>query len=408
MNNDKFHLQCITCGEKYPGNKIVYRCNCGSLLEVKIINPKFKIENNSKSGVWKFKGLFPHIEEKYIVSHPEGNTNLYEVGINSKKGTDKIGKYVNSNHLWLKHEGQNPTGSFKDRGMTVGISMAKNLNAKAVACASTGNTSSSLASYAALAGIPCFVFIPKGKISPAKISQSIAYGAINIQIEGDFDAAMELVEKVSLDFGIYLLNSINPFRIEGQKTILFELLQQRNWQIPGWIILPGGNLGNVSAIGKGLRELRKLGKIKKIPQIAVIQASGANPFYQSFKAKFTRQFKVKADTLASAIRIGNPVSFEKAKKVIQETNGVVEEVKDQEILDAKAVVDNSGIGCEPASASTVAGLKKLIQKKIIGRDDHVIGILTGHLLKDPQVTTNKIYEETEKTVEKLISKILRG
>lgn len=406
-NENKFYLHCISCGEKYPGNTIIYRCQCGSLLEVRLKNLNFK-QTPHKSGVWKYRGFLPQIDERYIVSHPEGNTNLYEVGINAKNGPNRIGQYIKTKNLWLKHEGQNPTGSFKDRGMTVGVSMARKLKRKAVACASTGNTSSSLASYAALAGIPCFVFFPKGKISSAKLSQSIAFGAINIQIDGDFDRAMELVEKVSLEYGIYLLNSLNPFRIEGQKTILFELLEQRNWQVPNWLVLPGGNLGNVSAIGKGLRELQDTGRIKKLPQVAVIQAAGANPFYQSFQSKFKRQYKVKAETVASAIRIGNPVSFEKAKKVILETNGIVEEVSDKEILDAKTLIDRVGIGCEPASATTVAGIKKLIEKGIIKADNDIVGILTGHILKDPKITEGKIYEETEETIGKRISKILRG
>lgn len=378
---------CVSCSLKYKGDEIRYRCDCGEMLEIKINFPKIDkdlfYKRFKESGVWRFKELLPAITTASIVSKPEGNTNIYEVGSSVQNGYSKIGQFVNSDKLYLKHEGENPTGSFKDRGMTVGISQAKSLKVKAVACASTGNTSASLASYAAQAGLRCFVFIPEGKISISKLSQALAYGAKTIQIEGDFDQAMETVQKVCNEFNIYLLNSINPFRIEGQKTILFELLQQLDWKVPDWIVLPGGNLGNTSAIGKALFELREVGIIKKLPRIAVIQANGANPFYQSYQNNFKKVVKLKAETVASAIRIGNPVSFIKAKKVIIESNGIVEEVTDQEILDAKAIVDSSGIGCEPASAATVAGIKKLISKKIINKRDTVVGILTGHILKDP-------------------------
>ncbi len=427
----KYLLRCVSCRNQYKGTEIRNRCNCGEILEVE--QDFHLLKGNSikklfqerlrtslfpyQSGVWRYKELLLPIKEKYIISKPEGNTNLYSVGYEESGGFGSIGKYVGIAKIYLKHEGENPTGSFKDRGMTVGISVAKMLGIKAVACASTGNTSASLSSYAAQAGLKCFVFLPQGKISISKLAQSIAYGAINIQIDGDFDEALLSVERLSKDFGLYHLNSINPFRIEGQKTIIFELLQQLNWQVPDWIILPGGNLGNTSAIGKGLLELRKLQNINKLPKIAVIQASGADPFYQSFKTGFKKRLKIEANTLATAIRIGNPVSILKAQKVIQETEGVVEQVTDQEILDAKAIVDSSGIGCEPASATTVAGLKKLIIKKIIKKSDFVVGILTGHLLKDTDTTIkyhqetlssikshfgNKVIETNQKNIKKII------
>ena len=397
----KYFLRCVFCQKKYSGSEIRYRCDCGEILEVRISDLKKAREINIKnlfdkrlgsldfpcnSGVWRYKELVLPVDDKYIVTRPEGNTNLYSVGKSISSGHKRIGEYVHIDTLYLKHEGENPTGSFKDRGMTVGISKAKELGVRAVACASTGNTSSSLASYAAQANLKCFVFLPKGKITASKLSQSIAYGAINIQSDGDFDTAMKAVEEICNEYGIYLLNSINPYRIEGQKTIIFEILQQLNWQVPGWIVLPGGNLGNTAAVGKGLFELKELGIIDTLPKIAVIQAKGANPFYQSFISGFKKRITVNAKTVATAIRIGSPVSFLKAKKVIQETNGVVEEVSDQEILDAKAVVDASGIGCEPASATTVAGIKKLREKKIIKQSDVVVGILTGHILKDPETT----------------------
>lgn len=391
-------LSCVVCYRQYNYKEVRFLCDCGGILELKRLDlNKIKTQDFDKkpggqnilnaSGVWRFRELLPPIAGKNIISKPEGNTNLYTVGVETSTGLNKIGEYAGGiKKFYLKHEGENPTGSFKDRGMTVAISQAKDLGMKAVACASTGNTSASVASYASLAGLKCLVFIPEGKIALGKLSQAISYGATTIQIKGDFDQAMNLVQSISKSHGIYLVNSINPFRIEGQKTILFEALQQFSWKVPDWIVLPAGNLGNTSAIGKALFELKEIGIIKKLPKVAAIQAKGANPFFQSFKSGFKRKYEVKAETVASAIRIGNPVSFERAKKVILETKGVVEEVSDNEILDAKAIIDSSGIGCEPASAATLAGIKKLVEKKVIKKQETVLGILTGHLLKDSATT----------------------
>ncbi|MGH2509332.1 MAG: threonine synthase, partial [Ktedonobacteraceae bacterium] len=284
--------------------------------------------------------------------------------------------------FFLKHEGENPTGSFKDRGMTVGVTMARLRGACAVACASTGNTSASLASYAAQAGMQGIVFLPAGQIAGGKLAQSLAYGATHVQIAGDFDAAMQLVEQVCNELGIYLLNSLNPFRVEGQKAIGLEILQQLDWQAPDWLILPAGNLGNTSAIGKAFRQAQQLGLISHLPRIASIQAAGANPFYLSYKQGFAQRERVQAHTLATAIKIGDPVSYTRARRVIEESNGLVEEVTDEEILVAKAVIDRAGIGCEPASATALAGAKKLVARGIIRRDERVVAVLTGHLLKD--------------------------
>jgi threonine synthase len=284
----------------------------------------------------------------------------------------------------LKHEGENPTGSFKDRGMTVGVTMAHLLGAKAVACASTGNTSASLASYAAQAGIPAMVFLPAGKVAGGKLAQSLAYGARTIQIEGDFDDAMRLIEQVCNELGIYLLNSLNPFRVEGQKAIGFEILQQLDWQAPDWLVLPAGNLGNTSAIGKAFRQAYELSLISHMPRIASIQAAGANPFYRSFRQGFAHRESVLAETIATAIKIGNPVSYTRARRVIEESDGLVEEVSDAEILEAKQVIDRAGIGCEPASAAALAGIRKLVARGIIKHDEQVVGVLTGNLLKDSQ------------------------
>lgn len=411
-----YFLQCIECQTIYDSDIVRYQCDCNGLLEVKLKNfstLKKSVthrtfderlcskELTNVSGVWRFRELVLPIEEKYIVSKPEGNTNLYEAGRSVKNGQRKIGEYVGVDTLYLKHEGENPTGSFKDRGMTTGISQAKKLKASAVACASTGNTSASLASYAAMAGMDCYIFIPEGKISYGKLAQSIAYAAVTIQIKGNFDMAMELVQRACNRLNIYLLNSINPYRIEGQKSIGFELLQQCEWNVPDWIVLPAGNLGNTSAIGKGLLELKELGIIKKLPRIASVQAHGANPFYQSFKTGFSKQYSFAPETVATAIRIGNPVSYSKAKRIIQELNGIVEEANDQQILNAKAVVDASGIGCEPASASSIAGLKKLVEQGVIKKSDVVACILTGNILKDTD-TILKYHNDELKDIKPLI------
>ncbi|MEI6532544.1 MAG: threonine synthase [Candidatus Roizmanbacteria bacterium] len=399
-------LVCVACKALYSVEEIRYRCECGEILEVQrndweeikkqVTKKVLKDRQGSyefpyNSGVWRYHELILPVEKKYIVSKPEGNTNLYFVGTESEQGYKKIGEYVGVERLFLKHEGENPTGSFKDRGMTCGMTQAKVIGAKAVACASTGNTSASLASYASQAGIPGFVFIPDGKISMSKLSQTIAYGATTLQVKGDFDVAMKLVQEIAEKMGIYLLNSINPFRIEGQKSITYELLQQLDWEVPDWLVLPGGNLGNTSAAGKALLELKELGFIKKIPRIAVIQAHGANPFFQSYTNGFKDKISVKASTIASAINIGAPVSHTKAVRVIHESNGIVEEVADEELLNAKAIVDRVGIGCEPGSATTVAGIKKLIEKGIIKSNETVAGYLTAHVLKDPD-TTNMYHQ----------------
>jgi threonine synthase len=272
--------------------------------------------------------------------------------------------------------------------MTVGISEALRLGTKTVACASTGNTSASLASFAAFSGMSCIVFIPEGMIAYGKLAQALSYGATVLQIRGDFDVAMSLVQDASKELRFYLLNSVNPWRIEGQKSIMFELIQQRKWSPPDWVVFPAGNLGNASAFGKALTEMKSLGLVENLPRLALIQAEGANPFYNLWFNQDESLKSVVPKTIASAIKIGNPVSWKKAKRAIGETNGVVEQVSDQEIMDAKAVVDRCGIGCEPASAASVAGAKKLMEKGIFDSNDSVVCILTGNLLKDPEATVN--------------------
>ena len=340
------------------------------------------------SGVWRYKELiYPDVDENNIITKPEGNTNLYDVPL--------LAEWSGIKRLYLKHEGENPTGSFKDRGMTGGVTQAKVLGMKRVACASTGNTSASMSAYASLANIEGIIFFENKNVALGKLSQAIAYGATAIQINADFDRNLELVREVSEALGIYVLNSINPFRLEGQKSIIFEVIQQLYWQPPDWIVVPGGNLGNSSSFGKALSELYALNLIDKVPRIAIIQAEGASPLYNSYDPNtdfndYERGIDelepMKADTIATAIKIGNPVNFPKAVRTLRQTNGVVETVSDQEIMDAKALIDGRGIGCEPASACSLAGARKLATNGIIRPDETVVGILTGHLLKDPDAT----------------------
>lgn len=387
-------LQCMNCNRQYPVDAVIYTCeNCGGLLDVQhdwdtlrktITRETFDqrlgtYEAPYNSGVWRYKELiYPDVKQEYIVSRPEGNTNLYL--------SPKLAQWAGVKTLYLKHEGENPTGSFKDRGMTGGLTQARVLGMKRVACASTGNTSASLAAYAAFGGLEGIVFFQNKQIALGKLSQAIAYGSTCIQIAADFDKNLELVRQVGIDLGIYVLNSVNPFRLEGQKSIVFEIVQQLRWHVPDWIVCPGGNLGNSSAFGKALRELHELGLIDRMPRLAIIQAEGANPLYRSFVKEFESYEPIHAETLATAIKIGNPVNYPKAVRTIMWTDGVVEQVSDQEILDAKALIDAQGIGCEPASGCSLAGVRKLVSSGIIKPGETVVSILTGHLLKDPDAT----------------------
>jgi threonine synthase len=297
--------------------------------------------------------------------------------------------------LLLKHEGYNPTGSLKDRGMTVGTPQAVRTGATAVACASTGNTSASLASYAAQAGIPGLVFVPAGKVAMGKMAQTLAYGAKTLLVKGDFDACLRLVQEASRELGIYLLNSINPWRVEGQKTIVFETLQQLGWDAPDFIVLPAGNLGNTAAFGKALREAKALGLIRRVPRLVSVQAAGAAPFAKGFREDFAQRYTVQAETIATAIRIGDPASWDRAVRAIRETNGIVLSVTDDEIIDAKVRIDAAGVGCEPASAASVAGVKQLVRDGIIRSGDRVVAVLTGHVLKDPGMLVELHQQRTD-------------
>ncbi|NOY74197.1 MAG: threonine synthase [Kiritimatiellaeota bacterium] len=381
-------LSCVHCGAEYDIRKIRYVCDCGGVLDVK--HDLSKLDGAKlvelwerrwgakrgieASGVWRYRELMFDVHDEFIATKPEGNTRLYPGG--------KAAEFAGLPRLLLKHEGENPTGSFKDRGMTCGMTAALMFNSKSVACASTGNTSASMAAYAASRGLPAVIFIPSGKIAYGKLAQALAYGGLTLQIDGNFDDAMALVREVCDEMGIYLLNSINPFRIEGQKAIVFETLQQLDWRVPDWFV-PGGKLGNNSALSKGLMELHELGIIDKIPRIAVIQAEGANPLYKMWRDKTEYQPVRDPDTIATAIKIGDPVSWEKSIRGLEWSDGIVEQVTEQEIMDAKAMVDAAGIGAEPASCCCVAGAKKLAEAGVIPKDADVVGILTGNILKDP-------------------------
>ena len=378
------------CGARFDITEAIYNCpKCGGLLEVRLSGsadaPGWKKvwrerrtcnQPLDQSGVWRYRELLPFEgQERKIVSLREGNTPLLDA--------PRAAEYGGLGHLTFKHQGFNPTGSFKDNGMTCGVAQALRLNRKRVACVSTGNTSASMAAYASAAGLDPIVFIPHGNISYGKLAQALEYGARTLQVEANFDQILALVRALADRLGIYLLNSINPFRIEGQKTIIFEMLDQRDWNPPDWIVLPGGNLGNTSAFGKALRELCEFGFIRKMPRLAVIQAEGASPFYEFFLSGGEFHSVADPKTLATAIRIGDPVSWPKALHEVRASNGTVEKVSEQEIADSKAIIGRCGIGCEPASAATLAGIRKLTQARVMRGSDDVVAVLTGNVLKDP-------------------------
>jgi threonine synthase len=335
---------------------------------------KSSLDVRDRSGVWRFREFLPFAEDVEVVSLGEGNTPLYEA--------PRSADYCRLSHLKLKHQGCNPTGSFKDTGMTVAVTQARRLGARFVACASTGNTAASLAAYAARAELPCAIIVPGGQVSHAKLAQALDYGAKVLEVEGNFDSCMNVIRELCEDGAVYLVNSINPFRIEGQKTVAFELAEQLEWRVPDHLVLPGGNLGNSSAFGKGFRELLRSGLIDRLPKITVVQAAGAAPFARFYREHDAFVKEEHPQTLASAIKIGAPVSWPKAWRAVQETGGSVITVTEQEIADAKAVIGRDGIGCEPASATTVAGIRKLVSERAIKEDETVVAVLTGHLLKD--------------------------
>ncbi|EAQ79872.1 threonine synthase [Blastopirellula marina] len=412
------YQKCLSpdCGKTYDIGQVLVACPaCGELLDVKYDWDQVKPPSSWKdieanwsrrdnplnfSGVWRFRSLFPYATDAQIVTLGEGQTLLQQ--------TDKVGGYVglDSGKLHLQYEGMNPSGSFKDNGMTAAFTHAQIVGAKRAACASTGNTSASLAMYCSVTQLmKAVIFIGSGKISYGKLSQALDYGALTLQIAGDFDDAMARVREVTKDLGIYLVNSVNPFRLEGQKSVMFRVLEALRWEPPDWIVVPGGNLGNSSAFGKAFSELKELGLITRIPRLAVINASGADTLDQLYNQHGLRwnegrfdqdlinsyyrnmdETGAKASTLASAIEINRPVNLTKCLRALHDCDGVVRQVSDQEIMDAKSQVGSGGMGCEPASAASVAGAKMLREEGVIAPSDRVVCILTGHLLKDPNAT----------------------
>ena len=401
-----FRFRCIACGDLSDSASQNFRCShCGDLLEIVYPtwsrsgakpgsssaapvaqglkstwkNRLLSLDSVDRSGVWRFRELLPFANDEAVITLREGNTPLYEL--------PQCARITGVPRLFAKHQGLNPTGSFKDAGMTVAATFARLAGFRWVACASTGNTSASMAAYAARGGMRSLVLVPEGKISWSKLSQALDYGAVTCQLRTDFDGCLRLLQELVLRAPVYQLNSINPFRLEGQKTLALELLEQLDWQPPDHIIVPGGNLGNSSAIGKALLEMHALGLISRLPKLSVIQAEGANALVRTLReAAGKRLISVPAETRATAIRIGNPASWKKAAHVLEATGGACEQVTEIEIAQAKAEIGAEGMGCEPASAVTLAGLKKLVKQGFVKPEETVVLVLTGNLLKDPDFT----------------------
>ena len=416
---DAAYQKCINpdCAAEFDCGQAMFKCpSCGELLDARYNWDKIEVPDKLSdfgkrwasrdnrldfSGVWRFRELLNFCPDKHKVTIGEGQTILQQ--------NDNVAEYVDMapGRLYLQYEGLNPSGSFKDNGMSAAFSHAMMVGAESCACASTGNTSASVALYAHHCGLKCTVFIGSGKIAFGKLSQAMDYGAQTIQIRGDFDDCMRQVQDVCTRLGLYLLNSLNPFRLEGQKTIMYRIIEQMAWEVPDWIIVPGGNLGNSSAFGKAFGELKQLGLIEKIPRIAIINATGADTLtdlvnnkkliwndgnvnqavIDDYYANLTAR-KFSPHTCASAIEISRPVNLKKCLRAIDICDGIVRAVTDDEIRDAKAVIGKHGLGCEPASAATIAGLKHLRAEGIVDADERVACVLTGHLLKDPELTVN--------------------
>jgi threonine synthase len=387
-------LRCVQCGKEQETPDRMFRCTqCSELLEV--IYPELatapkefalrlkeiwrerrgsSLPENA-SGVWRFRELLPQVDRQNIVTMCEGNTPLVPL--------KKAARALRLPNLLVKHQGMNPTGSFKDTGISAAITMAKAEGFSWVCCASTGNTSASVAAYAARAEMKSIVLLPVGQVTAGKLAQALEYGAHVLQLRTDFDGCLKVLHEVVQKFHAYLLNSLNPYRLEGQKTVAFELMEQLDWRVPDHVVVPGGNLGNSSALGKGFIELRDLGLIQSLPKISIIQAAGANPLVRTMRENGGKELiRVNAETRATAIRIGNPASWRKAVNVLNATGGACEQVSENEIAQAKAELGSEGIGCEPASAATLAGLKKLVAAGFVKSAETVVLVLTGHMLKD--------------------------
>lgn len=380
-----YRLVCVHCGAAYPQDQIIYTCSrCGHLLSVEYDLDEIEVSrgewNRRPLSVWRYREILPLRGEP--VTLQEGGTPLYHL--------KKIGKDLGLPELYAKHEGMNPTGSFKDRGMTVGVSMALELGMKSVACASTGNTSASLAAYAAKAGVPCVVLLPAGKVALGKVAQALMHGARVISIRGNFDRALEMVHELCVSHGLYLLNSVNPYRLEGQKTIGFEVIDQVGG-VPDRMVLPVGNAGNISAVYKGLKELEALGFIDRLPMMTGIQAAGSQPVVRAIEQNLNVLIpESNPETVATAIRIGAPVNAEKALVAIRATGGTAAAVTDEEILAMQSdLARKEGIGVEPASAASVAGVRRLVEQGLIDRDERIVCVVTGHLLKDPETVVRQ-------------------
>ena len=392
----KHGLRCISCGAEFSPDEVVYTCDfCGDLLDVwydyQSLNPDSLIQGwrMKPFGVWRYRELLP-IRSRQVVSLGEGGTKL--------RRCDRLISWAGAKNLFVKYEGENPTGSFKDRGMTVGVTKALELGAKKVICASTGNTSASLAAYAAKAGVECIVLVPAGKIALGKLAQAIAYGAKVVQVEGNFDEALKLAMDLSKKEGLaYLLNSVNPFRLEGQKTLAYEVFEQLGMRVPDAVVVPVGNAGNISAIWKGFCELARIGLTDETPRMYGVQASGAAPIAHAFKKGLEEvRFVENPETIATAIRIGAPVNWKKAVRAVEESGGWAIDVTDSEIIEAqKSLARMEGMLVEPASAASLAGVRELVQEGYIDRDEEVVCVATGHGLKDP----NTIIEWYEKPLQ---------
>ena len=394
INTATHALRCVHCGVMQASADRMFRCHdCGELLEV--IYPRLadaprefgsrlrQIWRERKagtlpedtSGVWRFRELLPQVAHEHVVTMREGNTPLVQL--------TRVARELKLPQLYVKHQGLNPTGSFKDTGVSVAISMARAEGFEFVCCASTGNTSASVAAYAARAGMKSIVLLPVGQVASGKLAQAIEYGAHVLQLQADFDGCLRTLQDVVQRFPAYLLNSMNPYRLEGQKTVAFEIMEQLDWVVPDHVIVPGGNLANGSALGKGFLELQALGLIGTLPEISIIQAAGANPLVRSMRENGGAELvRVNAETRATAIRIGNPASWRKAVGVLNVTRGACEDVTEQEIGEAKRQLGAEGVGCEPASAASLAGLKKLVRMGFVRAKQIVVLVLTGHMLKD--------------------------
>ena len=382
----KFEHECVECGSRFGPLEKLYTCpKCGGLLEIELDLDEVKKELDRSRmraeppSAWKYRAFLPILDDSKIVSLREGGTPLYRC--------EKLAREVGVRELYVKYEGANPTGSFKDRGMTVGVTKALEFGVRTVACASTGNTAASLAAYAAKAGLRCLILLPSKAVALGKLAQAMIHGGEVISIEGNFDEALELVCRLCAERGdIYLLNSVNPFRPQGQKTIGFEIADQLGWEVPDRVVVPMGNCANIWAIYKGFFEFDSVGLTRGVPRMTGVQAEGAMPIVDAIKRGLDRFVPVEnPETIATAIRIGKPVNGPKALRAIRRSGGTAESVSDGQIVEAQQTLARlEGIGVEPASASTIAGLKKLVELGAVDRGERVVCVATGNVLKDPE------------------------